>query len=263
MTKKQKLRPQAARPPPPRCPPSSRGGDPTDTARGEVQQTGRRGLQLRRRGGGRGRRCRGGREGEKEGRHAQLPPRPLRPPAEAVPGGVPGQLPVPGPDPRLERPGAPHDRDAQDVTSSSAEVHWCAPYSSVSGYELEVRPEGGGAPVFVHAVGPTFRRLRVTGPAGRRAYAVCVRARNRAGPSPPACAALTTATESCAALLYGLAAAAAGLAVLALGLAVCLCRQCRRPLPENPRASSLISIPNPAYCHPQERADTVLHLRRG
>ncbi|KAG5857421.1 hypothetical protein ANANG_G00019290 [Anguilla anguilla] len=152
-------------------------------------------------------------------------------------------------------PAPPLAVDAQDVTDSSAEVRWCAPYSSVSGYELQVREEASGA-LTSHALEPTFRRFRLTALGESRAYSVCVVAKNLAGPSRPRCTALKT-SKGTAAVTYYLAAAVAGLAVLALVLAVCLCRHCRKPPLENQRNTSLISIRNPAYYHPQETADIL------
>ncbi|KAJ8341754.1 hypothetical protein SKAU_G00340450 [Synaphobranchus kaupii] len=166
-----------------------------------------------------------------------------------------GNCMCPGLTPDSVNPSPPLTVDAQDVTASSAEVQWCAPYSFVSGYELHVREEASGS-LTSHALDPTFRRFRVSGLRESRAYTVCVTAKNRAGSSPPVCTALTTSRNG-AVVTYALAAAVAGIALLALVLTVCLCRQCRKPPPESQRNTSLISIPNPAYYHPQETADIL------
>lgn len=157
--------------------------------------------------------------------------------------------------PESVAPAQPLSVDAQDVTARSAEVRWCAPNSAVSGYELQVREKASGA-LISHDLNHTFRRFRLTGLRERWGYTACVIAKNLAGSSPSRCVELTTG-RGVTAVTYGLGAAVAGLAVLVLVLAVCLRRQCRKLPLESQRNTSLVSIPNPAYCHPQETADIV------
>ncbi|KAI1895911.1 hypothetical protein AGOR_G00111630 [Albula goreensis] len=165
-----------------------------------------------------------------------------------------GRCLCPGLTPNSEAPSPPRKFHVETITPSSAQVRWCAPLSVVSGYELEVQRERGGATTS-HSLDPTSRMFWVWDLEERQAYTVCVTAKNGAGSSVPACVPIATPAEGSAVLTYALGAAVAALAALALVLAICLCRHCRKAPPENPRNASLISIPNPAYCHPHERAD--------
>ncbi|KAG9335807.1 hypothetical protein JZ751_003639, partial [Albula glossodonta] len=134
-----------------------------------------------------------------------------------------GRCLCPGLTPDSKAPSPPRKFHVETITPRSAQVRWCAPLSVVSGYELEVQREGGGATTS-HSLDPTFRMFWVWDLEERQAYTVCVTAKNGAGSSVPACVPIATPAEGSAVLTYALGAAVAALAALALVLAICLCR---------------------------------------
>lgn len=126
---------------------------------------------------------------------------------------------VSGPD---QRPASPQLKELRLDEQGELEVHWCAPQSSVTHYQVLITGGDGEPPVFSEStrVG-TIRGV----PVGAR---VCVVAVNNAGmssESESSCARFVSGESGHAALISGVTAGGVALLLLILAVAVLLWRR--------------------------------------
>ncbi|NXK65663.1 LRRN4 protein, partial [Sylvietta virens] len=150
-------------------------------------------------------------------------------------------------------PDPPRLREVIEITDSSAQVRWCAPYSVVHSYELMLRAQDNEDRHFVmDNIYPTARQYTLYNLLPFTTYQICVTASNKAGSS------LTTGQEipgnSCTSfktkpsykyVFAGLSAASGVFLITTIILSVCLCKACKKPQSEQ-YGTHLISYKNPA-----------------
>ncbi|NWR49523.1 LRRN4 protein, partial [Regulus satrapa] len=152
-----------------------------------------------------------------------------------------------------EIPEPPRLREVTEITDSSAQIRWCAPYSVVHSYELTLRARDEEDGQFVtDNIYPTARQFTLYNLLPFTTYHICVTASNKAGSSR------TTGQEipgnSCTSfktkpsykyVFAGLSAASGLFLITTVILAVCLCKACKKPQSEQ-YGTHLVSYKNPA-----------------
>ncbi|NWR01502.1 LRRN4 protein, partial [Paradoxornis webbianus] len=152
-----------------------------------------------------------------------------------------------------EIPDPPRLREVIEITDSSAQIRWCAPYSVVHSYELMLRAQDDEDRHFVmDNIYPTARQYTLYNLLPFTTYQICVTASNKAGSSQ------TTGQEipgnSCTSfktkpsykyVFAGLSAASGLFLITTIILSVCLCKACKKPQSEQ-YGTHLVSYKNPA-----------------
>ncbi|NXY33184.1 LRRN4 protein, partial [Pomatorhinus ruficollis] len=152
-----------------------------------------------------------------------------------------------------EIPGPPRLREVIEITDSSAQIRWCAPYSVVHSYELMLHAQDDEDRHFVmDNIYPTARQYTLYNLLPFTTYHICVTASNKAGSSQ------TTGQEipgnSCTSfktkpsykyVFAGLSAASGLFLITTIILSVCLCKTCKKPQSEQ-YGTHLVSYKNPA-----------------
>ncbi|NXI17240.1 LRRN4 protein, partial [Irena cyanogastra] len=152
-----------------------------------------------------------------------------------------------------EIPDPPRLREVIEITDSSAQIRWCAPYSVVHSYELMLRAQDNKDRQFVmDNIYPTARQYTLYNLLPFTTYHICVTASNKAGSSQ------TTGQEipgnSCTSfktklsykyVFAGLSAASGLFLITTIILSVCLCKACKKPQSEQ-YGTHLVSYKNPA-----------------
>ncbi|NXE66498.1 LRRN4 protein, partial [Calcarius ornatus] len=164
------------------------------------------------------------------------------------------QCSCPGTSREDEIPDPPRLRAVIEVTDSSAQIRWCAPYSVVHSYELMLRAQDSEDRQFVmDNIYPTARQYTLYNLLPFTTYHICVTASNKAGSSRT-----TTGQEipgnSCTSfktkpsykyVFAGLSAASGLFLITTIILSVCLCKACKKPQSEQ-YGTHLVSYKNPA-----------------
>ncbi|NXP33754.1 LRRN4 protein, partial [Leiothrix lutea] len=177
-------------------------------------------------------------------RHLQKPCRELQNISKCLCPGMSREDEIPGP-PRL--------REVIEITDSSAQIRWCAPYSVVHSYELVLHAQDSEDRHFVmDNIYPTARQYTLYNLLPFTTYHICVSASNKAGSSQ------TTGQEipgnSCTSfktkpsykyIFAGLSAASGLFLITTIILSVCLCKACKKPQSEQ-YGTHLVSYKNPA-----------------
>ncbi|NWV19918.1 LRRN4 protein, partial [Origma solitaria] len=152
-----------------------------------------------------------------------------------------------------EIPDPPRLREVIEITDSSAQIRWCAPYSVVHTYELMLHAQDNEDRQFVlDNIYPTARQYTLYNLLPYTTYHICVTASNKAGSSQ------TTGQEipgnSCTRfktkpsykyVFAGLSAASGLFLITTIILSVCLCKACKKPQSEQ-YGTHLVSYKNPA-----------------
>ncbi|NXB80235.1 LRRN4 protein, partial [Donacobius atricapilla] len=163
------------------------------------------------------------------------------------------QCSCPGTSREDEIPDPPRLREVLEITDSSAQVRWCAPYSVVHSYELMLCAQDNEDRQFVmDNIYPTARQFTLYNLLPFTTYQICVTASNKAGTSQ------TTGQEipgnSCTSfktkpsykyVFAGLSAASGLFLITTIILSVCLCKACKKPQSEQ-YGTHLVSYKNPA-----------------
>ncbi|NXV00342.1 LRRN4 protein, partial [Cettia cetti] len=163
------------------------------------------------------------------------------------------QCSCPGTSREDEVPDPPRLREVIEITDSSAQIRWCAPYSVVHSYELMLRAQDNEDRQFVmDNIYPTARQYTLYNLLPFTTYHICVTASNKAGSSQ------TTGQEipgnSCTSfktkpsykyVFAGLSAASGLFLITTIILSVCLCKACKKPQSEQ-YGTHLVSYKNPA-----------------
>uniref|UniRef100_A0A8C3NSP5 Leucine rich repeat neuronal 4 n=1 Tax=Cyanoderma ruficeps TaxID=181631 RepID=A0A8C3NSP5_9PASS len=156
-----------------------------------------------------------------------------------------------------EIPDPPRLREVIEITDSSAQIRWCAPYSVVHSYELMLHAQDDEDRHFVtDNIYPTARQYTLYNLLPFTTYRICVTASNKAGSSQ------TTGQEipgnSCTSfktkpsykyVFAGLSAASGLFLITTIILSVCLCKACKKPQSEQ-YGTHLVSYKNPAFDYP-------------
>lgn len=156
-----------------------------------------------------------------------------------------------------EIPNPPRLREVIEITDSSAQIRWCAPYSVVHSYELMLHAQDSEDRHFVmDNIYPTARQYTLYNLLPFTTYHICVTASNKAGSSQ------TTGQEipgnSCTSfktkpsykyIFAGLSAASGLFLITTIILSVCLCKACKKPQSEQ-YGTHLVSYKNPAFDYP-------------
>lgn len=181
-------------------------------------------------------------------RHLQKPCRELQNVSKCLCPGTSREDEIPAP-PRL--------REVTEITDSSAQIRWCAPYSVVHSYELTLHAQDSEERHFVmDNICPTARQYTLYDLLPFTTYHICVTASNKVGSS------LTTGQESpgnsCTSfktkpsykcVFAGLSAASGLFLITTIILSVCLCKACKKPQSEQ-YGTHLVSYKNPAFDYP-------------
>ncbi|NWU02678.1 LRRN4 protein, partial [Urocynchramus pylzowi] len=163
------------------------------------------------------------------------------------------QCSCPGTSREDEIPDPPRLREVTEITDSSAQIRWCAPYSVVHSYELMLRAQDDeDRQLVMDNIYPTARQYTLYNLLPFTAYRICVTASNKAGSSQ------TTGQEipgnSCTSfktkpsykyVFAGLSAASGLFLITTIILSVCLCKACKKPQSEQ-YGTHLVSYKNPA-----------------
>ncbi|NXL33920.1 LRRN4 protein, partial [Glaucidium brasilianum] len=152
-----------------------------------------------------------------------------------------------------EVPDPPRLREVSEVTDSSAQINWCAPYSVVHAYELMLHAEGNKDREFVlDNIYSTARQYTLYNLVPYTTYNICVTALNKAGSSQAV--SQGTVGNSCTRFktkpsyksIFAALSAASGLFLIStVILSVCLCKACKKPQSEQ-YGTHLVSYKNPA-----------------
>ncbi|KFP73104.1 Leucine-rich repeat neuronal protein 4, partial [Acanthisitta chloris] len=152
-----------------------------------------------------------------------------------------------------EVPDPPSLREVTEVTDSSAQIRWCAPYSVVHTYELMLHAQGNEDRQFVmDNIYSTARQYTLYDLLPYTTYHICVTASNKAGSSQAtgheipgnSCTRFKT-KPSYKSVLAALSAASGLFLITTIILSVCLCKACRKPQSEQ-YGTHLVSYKNPA-----------------
>ncbi|XP_030914198.1 leucine-rich repeat neuronal protein 4 [Geospiza fortis] len=174
------------------------------------------------------------------------------------------QCSCPGTSREDEVPDPPRLRAVIEITDSSAQIRWCAPYSVVHSYELMLRAQDNEDRQFVmDNIYPTARQYTLYNLLPFTTYHICVTASNKAGSSQT-----TTGQEipgnSCTSfktkpsykyVFAGLSAASGLFLITTIILSVCLCKACKKPQSEQ-YGTHLVSYKNPAFDYPLKAQTT-------
>ncbi|NXM88607.1 LRRN4 protein, partial [Oenanthe oenanthe] len=152
-----------------------------------------------------------------------------------------------------EIPDPPRLREVIEITDSSAQIRWCAPYSVVHSYELVLRAQDSEDRQFVmDNIYPTARQYTLYNLLPFTTYHICVSASNKAGSSQKtgqeipgnSCTSFKT-KPSYKYVFAGLSAASGLFLITTIILSVCLCKACKKPQSEQ-YGTHLVSYKNPA-----------------
>ncbi|NXC82606.1 LRRN4 protein, partial [Cercotrichas coryphoeus] len=163
------------------------------------------------------------------------------------------QCSCPGTSREDEIPDPPRLREVIEITDSSAQIRWCAPYSVVHSYELVLRAQDNKDRQFVtDNIYPTARQYTLYDLLPFTTYHVCVTASNKAGSSQKtgqeipgnSCTSFKT-KPSYKYVFAGLSAASGLFLITTIILSVCLCKACKKPQSEQ-YGTHLVSYKNPA-----------------
>ncbi|NXO08400.1 LRRN4 protein, partial [Oriolus oriolus] len=163
------------------------------------------------------------------------------------------QCSCPGTSSEDEIPDPPRLREVLEITDSSAQIRWCAPYSVVHTYELIVHAQDNEDRQFVlDNIYPTARQYTLYDLMPFTTYHVCVTASNKAGSSQttgrevPGNSCTRFKTKPSYKYVFAALSAASGLFLITtIILSVCLCKACRKPQSEQ-YGTHLVSYKNPA-----------------
>ncbi|CAN8202662.1 unnamed protein product [Coccothraustes coccothraustes] len=181
-------------------------------------------------------------------RHLQKPCRELQNISQCLCPGTSREDEIPDP-PRL--------RAVIEITDSSAQIRWCAPYSVVHSYELMLRAQDSEDKQFVtDNIYPTARQYTLYNLLPFTTYQICVTASNKAGSSQTrgqeipgnSCTSFKT-KPSYRYVFAGLSAASGLFLITTIILSVCLCKACKKPQSEQ-YGTHLVSYKNPAFDYP-------------
>ncbi|NXT99300.1 LRRN4 protein, partial [Buphagus erythrorhynchus] len=163
------------------------------------------------------------------------------------------QCSCPGTSREDEIPDPPRLREVIEITDSSAQIRWCAPYSVVHSYELVLRAQDDEDRQFVmDNIYPTARQYTLYNLLPFTTYHICVTASNKAGSSQKtgqeipgnSCTSFKT-KPSYKYVFAGLSAASGLFLITTIILSVCLCKACKKPQSEQ-YGTHLVSYKNPA-----------------
>lgn len=169
----------------------------------------------------------------------------------------------PGTSSEDEVPDPPRLREVTEITDSSAQIRWCAPYSVVHSYELMLHAQDNEDRQFVmDNIYPTARQFTLYNLLPFTTYHICVTASNRAGSSQTAgqeipgnsCTSFKT-KPSYKYVFAGLSAASGLFLITTIILSVCLCKACKKPQSEQ-YGTHLVSYKNPAFDYPLKLQNT-------
>ncbi|NXX67724.1 LRRN4 protein, partial [Spizella passerina] len=164
------------------------------------------------------------------------------------------QCSCPGTSREDEVPDPPRLRAVIEITDSSAQIRWCAPYSVVHSYELMLRAQDSEDRQFVmDNIYPTARQYTLYNLLPFTTYHICVTASNKAGSSQtttgqeiPGNSCTTFKTKPSYKYVFaGLSAASGLFLITTIILSVCLCKACKKPQSEQ-YGTHLVSYKNPA-----------------
>ncbi|KAM7060431.1 leucine-rich repeat neuronal protein 4 [Acridotheres tristis] len=167
------------------------------------------------------------------------------------------QCSCPGTSREDEIPDPPRLREVIEITDSSAQIRWCAPYSVVHSYELVLRAQDDEDRQFVmDNIYPTARQYTLYNLLPFTTYHICVTASNKAGSSQKtgqeipgnSCTSFKT-KPSYKYVFAGLSAASGLFLITTIILSVCLCKACKKPQSEQ-YGTHLVSYKNPAFDYP-------------
>ncbi|NXY02258.1 LRRN4 protein, partial [Pteruthius melanotis] len=163
------------------------------------------------------------------------------------------QCSCPGMSSKDEIPDPPRLREVIEITDSSAQIRWCAPYSVVHSYELILHAQDNEDRQFVmDNIYPTARQYTLYNLLPFTSYHICVTASNKAGSSQttaqeiPGNSCTTFKTKPSYKYVFAALSAASGLFLITtIVLSVCLCKACKKPQSEQ-YGTHLVSYKNPA-----------------
>ncbi|NXH42204.1 LRRN4 protein, partial [Dicaeum eximium] len=163
------------------------------------------------------------------------------------------QCSCPGTSREDEIPDPPRLREVIEITDSSAQIRWCAPYSVVHSYELMLRAQDNEDRQFVmDNIYPTARQYTLYNLLPFTTYHICVTASNKAGSSQttgqeiPGNSCTSFKTKPSYKYVFACLSAASGLFLITtIILSVCLCKACKKPQSEQ-YGTHLVSYKNPA-----------------
>lgn len=167
------------------------------------------------------------------------------------------QCSCPGTSMEDEIPDPPRLREVIEITDSSAQIRWCAPYSVVHSYELVLHAQDNEDRQFVmDNIYPTARQYTLYDLLPFTTYHICVTASNKAGSSRKrdqeipgnSCTSFKT-KPSYKYVFAGLSAASGLFLITTIILSVCLCKACKKPQSEQ-YGTHLVSYKNPAFDYP-------------
>ncbi|KFO65454.1 Leucine-rich repeat neuronal protein 4, partial [Corvus brachyrhynchos] len=163
------------------------------------------------------------------------------------------QCSCPGTSSEGEVPDPPRLREVIEITDSSAQIRWCAPYSVVHTYELILHAQDNEDRQFVmDNIYPTARQYTLYNLLPFTTYHICVTASNKAGSSQttgqeiPGNSCTQFKTKPSYKYVFAALSAASGLFLITtIILSVCLCKACKKPQSEQ-YGTHLVSYKNPA-----------------
>ncbi|NXI86511.1 LRRN4 protein, partial [Rhipidura dahli] len=163
------------------------------------------------------------------------------------------QCSCPGTTSEDEVPDPPRLREVIEITDSSAQIRWCAPYSVVHTYELILHDQDNEDRQFVmDNIYPTARQYTLYNLLPFTTYHICVTASNKAGTSQttgqeiPGNSCTRFKTKPSYKYVFAALSAASGLFLITtIILSVCLCKACKKPQSEQ-YGTHLVSYKNPA-----------------
>ncbi|XP_005042760.1 PREDICTED: leucine-rich repeat neuronal protein 4 [Ficedula albicollis] len=167
------------------------------------------------------------------------------------------QCSCPGTSREDEIPDPPRLREVIEITDSSAQIRWCAPYSVVHSYELVLRAQDSeDRQIVMDNIYPTARQYTLYNLLPFTTYHICVSASNKAGSSQKtgqeipgnSCTSFKT-KPSYKYVFAGLSAASGLFLITTIILSVCLCKACKKPQSEQ-YGTHLVSYKNPAFDYP-------------
>ncbi|XP_043912445.1 leucine-rich repeat neuronal protein 4 [Protopterus annectens] len=164
-------------------------------------------------------------------------------------------------------PDAPDLKRVSEITESSAEVEWCAPYSTVREYQIIYRSEGTETLYTIDGIYVTARQFTLRNLLPHTTYEVCLVASNKAGSSNndtnafsgKHCSRFKTKFQSIV-LHIALAALSGVLFLAVIMLSILLYKQYRNTPVSNPYLISSVSIRNPMFDNLQKSYKVESHL---